>query len=159
MKLYYYLFLSLCIHIGFLSFSFAQNQIMTTGGTASGTGGSLSYSVGQLAYKNLSANTIRISEGVQQPREISTVVSIFIIAEEDIRVYPNPASEYLKLEYPLEDSKRKLVLFNITGKKILEKDIRDKENILEIAHLNPGQYSLIVQTGDSYIHAHKFLIK
>jgi len=78
----------------------AQKAISSTGGVASGTGGSVSYSVGQVIFTtNIGINSNSIAEGVQQPYEISVISGI----DYDIRislectVYPNPATNIIKL--------------------------------------------------------------
>lgn len=51
----------------------AQSSVVPTGGTASGNGGTVTYTVGQIAAQNNSDGTTSISEGVQQPYEIQTI--------------------------------------------------------------------------------------
>ena len=50
----------------------AQSALVGTGGEANGSGGSVSYSVGQIAVQSNSEGSTSISEGVQQPYEIQT---------------------------------------------------------------------------------------
>jgi len=54
----------------------AQESVNATGGNASGSGGSASYSVGQVAYQTHTGTNGSVSEGVQQPFEISVVTAI-----------------------------------------------------------------------------------
>ncbi|RLD56213.1 MAG: T9SS C-terminal target domain-containing protein, partial [Bacteroidetes bacterium] len=55
----------------------AQEVIPATGGEASGSGGSASYTVGQVVYTtNTGTNGNSVSQGVQQPYEISVVTGI-----------------------------------------------------------------------------------
>ena len=55
----------------------AQEAIPATGGEASGSGGSASYTVGQVVYTtNVGTNGNSVAEGVQQPYEISVVTGI-----------------------------------------------------------------------------------
>lgn len=54
----------------------AQTSVNVTGGNASGSGGSASYSVGQFVYQTHTGTSGSVSEGVQQPYEISVVTGL-----------------------------------------------------------------------------------
>jgi len=79
----------------------AQEVIPSSGGEATGSGGSASYTVGQVVYKtNAGTNNNSIAEGVQQPFEISEVTGIEEAKDIDLvcKAYPNPVIETLQLE-------------------------------------------------------------
>jgi len=77
----------------------AQESINATGGNYSGTGGSLSYSVGQLVYNSNIGTNVSVSEGVQQPYEISEVFGLdeSLNMKLSIIAYPNPTVDFLEL--------------------------------------------------------------
>jgi len=52
-----------------------QSTIPSTGGNATGSGGSVSYTVGQITYRTFSGTNGSIAEGVQQTYEISVVTA------------------------------------------------------------------------------------
>ena len=54
----------------------AQQSPTATGGEATGTGGTASYSVGQVVYTTNTGTNGSMAQGVQQPYEISTTVGI-----------------------------------------------------------------------------------
>ena len=55
----------------------AQEAVLASGGDTSGSGGSISYSVGQVVYTtNTGTSGYSVAEGVQQPYEISVVTSL-----------------------------------------------------------------------------------
>lgn len=51
----------------------AQSNAVTSGNTATGTAGSATYTVGQVAYKSFSGTNGSATQGVQHPFEISTL--------------------------------------------------------------------------------------
>ena len=59
-----------------LSVATAQEGINVTGANASGSGGSASYTVGQMVYQTNTGTNGSVAEGVQQPYEISIVTAI-----------------------------------------------------------------------------------
>ena len=66
------LLIAFCL-FGFGTAVQAQTAISAAGGDATGTGGSVSYSVGQLTYITNTGTNGSVSEGVQQPYEILTI--------------------------------------------------------------------------------------
>ncbi len=59
-----------------ISNAFSQESVNISGGNAIGTGGSVSYSVGQVFFNTSESTTGSVTEGIQQPYEISVVTSI-----------------------------------------------------------------------------------
>ncbi|MGD0341661.1 MAG: hypothetical protein ABSA76_08155, partial [Bacteroidales bacterium] len=54
----------------------AQSTITTSGGNASGSGGSASYTIGQVVYSTITGTNGSSAQGVQQPYEISIITGI-----------------------------------------------------------------------------------
>jgi hypothetical protein len=72
----------------------SQEAIPASGGDASGSGGTLSFTVGQLGYSSNSGSNGSVAEGVQQPYEISTTVGIELSnISLDFIAYPKPYNQ------------------------------------------------------------------
>lgn len=108
----------------------AQDVITTTGGNATGSSCSVSYSIGQVFYKTQTGSNGGMYEGVQQPYTISVVQTTTEAKETNlsILVYPNPATDILNLivdnysrgnmAYSVSDIQGKILQqFRITGSK------------------------------------------
>lgn len=120
-----------------------QQLIMSSGGNASGPGGSASYSVGQLLTTTASGTNGSAAHGMQQPYEISIITAINP-AEEiiiDLLVYPNPVSNgiTLKSEYFLN---RELLcqIFDSYGMLTAVKQIVDEETNVDMSNYLSGTY-------------------
>ncbi len=76
-----------------------QESIPASGGDVSGSGGSASYSIGQVFYSTHTGADGSVSEGVQQPYEISVVTSVVEAEGIDLVVsaFPNPVTDHLIL--------------------------------------------------------------
>src|SRR5688572_11158687 len=85
--------------IGIISSSLkAQQGTVAAGDNASGTNGSVSYSIGQIDYINISTAEGKITEGLQQPYEIYVITGIDKSAINlNFKVYPNPTADYVML--------------------------------------------------------------
>ncbi|NQT77031.1 MAG: T9SS type A sorting domain-containing protein [Bacteroidetes bacterium] len=133
-----------------LSFSFstthAQEAIPATGGDASGSGGSASYSVGQVFYNtNTGTNEYSLAEGVQQPYEISIVTGIDDASgiELECTVYPNPTRDILMLSVKNYDNKKLIYqLFNMSGELLESKKLTGDKTAISMAGFVRATYFL-----------------
>ena len=158
MKLLHPCLLSFTMLLGINSLLFSQDLITGSGGDISGAGGSISFSLGQLGYNSLEGGGFSMIEGVQQPKEISVLVSIWL-EEEGIEIYPNPAKEYIKFIYPKIEQERSIRLFSMKGKLLKTISITEAENLIDVRDLSPGLYFLLIQKGSDILHAHQIIIE
>lgn len=77
----------------------AQTSVNATDGDVSGSGGSVSYSVGQVVYTTHTGTSGSVAEGVQQPYEISVVTGLEEAQSINLSVtaYPNPTTDYCQV--------------------------------------------------------------
>lgn len=154
-----------CILI-IVAFSFAnlngQQTVTSTGGTAIGSGGSVTYTVGQVAYKTFSGSSGSVAQGVQQPWEISTVTAI-----EDaggislgMKVYPNPTSGSLLLI--IKDFDRKDLryrIYDMNGLLLQDKEIQSDETEIMMNDLTSSMYILKIVSNKLEIKVFKIIKK
>jgi len=146
--------------IFFLSAIQAQEVIPATGGNAAGSGGTVSYTVGQVVYKTNSGTNGSVAEGVQQPYEISEIIGIKEAKDINLicTAYPNPANDFLTLKvenYDIENLS--FQLFEINGKLLESKKINDSETNITIANLVSGTYFLKVVSDKKEIKTFKII--
>lgn len=137
------IFLSILLPLFGVNISFSQQATVTSGGLATGAGGTISYSIGQPFFTVISENKINIFQGVQQPFEISfVIVGLEEIVEPSIwRAFPNPTSGILKLK----TDKIENLFFQITtlkGEIIISEKIADLETIINMNSLPATTYIL-----------------
>lgn len=115
----------------------AQTAIPATGGTAAGSGGTSTYTVGQVFYITNPGSSGSVAQGVQQPWEISVVTAIEKTEgiTLSMKVYPNPADDVLTLTIdPFEDKDLRYMLYDMNGMLLQEKKI--EESLTEIPLVN-----------------------
>lgn len=138
----------------------AQTSIPSTGGNATGTGGTVSYTVGQLVYTTNTGSTGSIAQGIQQPYEISVVTGIEQAKDITLvcSVYPNPTSDILTLK--VENYNQENLLFqlmDVNGKPLESKKINGIETTISMANLLPSIYFLKVIDGNKEVKTFKII--
>lgn len=125
----------------------AQVALPTSGGNAAGTGGSVSYTIGQVAYTSVSGTTGSVEQGIQLPYKISLVTGLE--GTDGITllytVYPNPTTNFITLK--VEDFKTAGLtyqLIDLTGKQLETKKVKAIETSIDMSYLAPAVYLLKV---------------
>lgn len=121
----------------------AQESLNATGGDASGSGGSASYSVGQMLYTTNTGTNGSVAQGVQQPYEISVVTGLEDAKGINLSVtaYPNPTTDYLQLKVESEKLKDlSYQLYDMNGKLLQNEKITDNQTSIVMSNLVPATY-------------------
>ena len=139
-----------------------QQGIFVTGGNPSGSGGSVTYTVGQVAWNTYSETSGSVAQGVQQPWEISIVTAIG--NTEDIslemNVYPNPASGSFKLFVGSPENKNlRFRLYDMSGLLLQDKKIDSEETEIFIRDLSSSLYFLKVFNNKQEVKVFKIVKK
>ncbi|MEJ5245768.1 MAG: T9SS type A sorting domain-containing protein [Bacteroidota bacterium] len=140
----------------------AQVSINAAGGNASGSSGSVSYSVGQVFYTTNSYANTSVVQGVQQPYEISVVSSVDEAKSITLLVsaYPNPATDYLQLQIEGEMiGNLSYQLVDITGKLLQNQQILNNQTTIIISNYVSSTYFLKVFQGNKEIKTFKIIKK
>jgi hypothetical protein len=141
----------------------AQEAIPASGGDASGSGGSVSYTVGQLVYTTNFGASGSVAQGVQQPYEISIVVGIEAACGINLSVlaYPNPTTDLLLLKVDasttLSIQSLSYQLFDMNGKLVHSKKIESSETSIAMSNLVPAIYFLKVLQSKKEIKTFKII--
>ena len=112
----------------------AQQTLAIAGGDATGTGGTVSYTIGQVWYTTLDGHDVSVFQGVQQPLEVLEITGILSLPgiTLDALLYPNPVEEFIHLRvenYSINGLSYQL--FNMKGELLDSKDIEDSSHFVE----------------------------
>lgn len=140
----------------------AQEIVNTSGGNATGSGGSASYSVGQVVYKSHVGTSGSVSQGVQQ----SYVVLVENAIEEatgvnlSVSAYPNPTTDYLTLSIEEFDiSNLSYQLFDIHGKLLQKAQITDNKTTIVMIDFVSANFFVKVVQGNKEVKTFKIVKK
>jgi hypothetical protein len=137
----------------------AQQATVATGGDATGSNGTSSYSIGQVAYSNTTGTTGSVNQGVQQPFEIFTLGhDEFPEIQLMMTVYPNPTASLVTLtlqNYSLDNVH--FQLFDLNGRLIQSQSITTSETQIAMEHLASAVYLLNVMEQSRILKTFKII--
>jgi hypothetical protein len=130
----------------FLFTASAQESVNAAGGNASGNGGSVSYSIGQVFYQAHEGEGGTVTEGVQQPYEIFVITSVEDAPDIRLSVsaFPNPVSDRLimlvdeMIDFSLAGYYFRL--FDISGREFQSNRITGRQTEIDMSGLDPAVY-------------------
>ena len=135
----------------------AQQSAAVSGGQATGSGGTLSFSIGQVAYTSATGSGGTITQGVQQPFEIITLgTDNFSEITLIMSVFPNPTSSFVNLKvdnYNFENLA--FYLMDISGKQLQTQKIDSSETQIQMENLPQAIYFLNVIDNNKQIKSFK----
>ena len=138
----------------------AQTSVNATDGDVSGSGGSVSYSVGQVVYTTHTGTSGSVAEGVQQPYEISVVTGLEEAQSINLSVtaYPNPTTDYLTLRIDeFEISNLSFQLYDMNGKLLQNEKITGNQTSIAMGNLVPANYFVKVIQGNKEVKTFKII--
>lgn len=152
---YYVAFL---FSIGLLTTN-AQENTVSSGANVTGSGGTISYSVGQAFYITCTDTEGSVAQGVQQPIEIQVVLGI---EEHEInlyaKVYPNPTTDLINLSIGNTDtSGLSYQLFDYSGRVLTNGKIENEDTAISMSRYPQAIYLLSVTKDNKTIKTFKIL--
>ncbi len=136
----------------------AQQNTIASGGNATGSGGTVSYSIGQIDYITDAGTTGMATQGLQQPYEIFSLGISEIDIDLKLSIYPNPSMDFLTLHFEnfiLENATYQLTDMN--GKLVESNKITNGQTQICLESLLPATYFLKVSTDTKELKVFKII--
>ena len=131
-------------------FANAQQSVNTAGNTASGSGGSVSYSIGQIVYTTISGSSGSSAQGVQQAFEISMLDVKNTTFNVSLNAFPNPTTDNLTLQINnFTNEKLSYQLYDMQGKQLDNGQITKQETLINTVNLPSSIYFINVIDQDN----------
>ena len=138
---------------------YAQETVPATGGDATGTGGSSSYTVGQVVYTTNTGTNGSVAQGVQQTYDIVALLGVEISAIKlELVAYPNPTQEILTLK--IDNYKNESLtyqLYDLQGKLWDSQSLQGAQTQLDMKDLAVGSYLLSIQDEKTLIKTFRII--
>jgi len=136
----------------------AQENVNTSGGDASGSGGTVAYSLGQVFYTTNTGTSGTVSQGVQQGYVISTVGMKETELTISLSVFPNPTIDQLTLQInDYNNEKLSYQLFDMQGKLLSSDVITSNQTEINMSDLPVVSYFITVMQKNRKIKSFKII--
>ena len=124
----------------------AQQVVATAGSYSESSEASLSWTIGEVATQTLQSSNLILTQGFHQTRLTVTGINIIPDKNLDIKAYPNPAFDHvnLKLGYDLNGQNWQYIIYDKSGKKLMEKKITSDLSSISLGNLPRATYFLKV---------------
>ncbi len=123
----------------------AQETTNASGGDATGSGGSVAFSVGQVVYTTNTSSGGSVAQGVQHAYEI------FIVGFNDtkqhisLNAYPNPTADVLTLQISNYNNEKLMYqLYDLNGKLLSSEQIIAQQTLINTSTLPVSTYFIDV---------------
>jgi hypothetical protein len=137
----------LVVFVSFGFSSFGQNALSTTGGHFKSTGGSTSFTVGQVAYVLKKGTGSYLNEGVQQVYTKKTTPIEELVYLKEVQLYPNPTQETFNLIISTkEDVQIRYTIMDYLGKEIRNGNILSEKSEISLRDLPAGNYFISLKS-------------
>jgi hypothetical protein len=151
-------FIALLLFIFGLTGVQAQVALPASGGNASGSGGTVSYTIGQVVYSTITGINCSVAEGIQQPYEISVVTGLHEAGGTNLicSAYPNPVAKYVTLKIENCNTENMIYkLYDNSGKLLENKKVEGNEISIDMGNLVIETYFLKVLRNNQVIKTFK----
>jgi hypothetical protein len=136
----------------------AQESANTTGGDATGLGGTAAYSIGQVVYTTQNSSNGSVAQGVQHAYDVYAIGIEHNELNVAMDVYPNPTSDNIILQIPdFNNQQLWYRLLDAQGKIIVKEKIITQQSAINMYPLSSATYFLQVVNQDNK-HAQSFSI-
>jgi len=130
----------------------AQTSVNATGGDASGSGGSVSYSVGQVVYATNTGSNGSVTQGVQVTYEIQTLGINETALNVKLAAFPNPTADNLTLQISDYNNKKlSYQLFDMLGRELSNGQIVAQQTQINMNSLPAAIYFINVVNQENKI--------
>lgn len=139
-------------------FIYSQETILVSGGEATGSNGSSSYTVGQVFYTTNGS----MAQGVQQAYEFQTLSNLTLTSLSlEAATYPNPTSDNIILKISEKSALKNLkyTLFDLNGKFIAQDLIISINTQINMRQVAIGIYLLKVSQNNKELKIFKIIKK
>ena len=156
------LIVGLTCGLGLFSELRAQESVAASGGNAVGSGGSVSYTIGQVFDQNQTGSGGSVAQGVQQPFEISVVTSNADFSDLQLvcTAFPNPTLQDVTLHASGKDLQNLTwFLYDLKGTELQSKGMQAGDNAVEISKYPAAAYLIKIRSGKREVKSYKIIKK
>jgi hypothetical protein len=149
----------LAVGLFWAGFTQAQESANASGSDATGSGGTVAYSIGQAIYTTNSGSNGSVAQGVQHAYEIFTVGIKETELNISLTAFPNPTTENLTMQISdYNNEKLSYQFFDMQGKQLSSGQVKAQQTEINTASLPTATYFInIVNQENKIIQSFKII--
>ena len=135
----------------------AQTVISANGGMATAAGAKVSWTIGETIVATVGDANNTLTQGFHQSKLTVTAINDIQIAGVEIKVYPNPTSDFVTVHFSKVMEKPTYMLFDLSGRLIQQKNIESTDAKIDMTSYAGGSYILKVNSGQKPLQSFKII--
>jgi len=141
------------------SFSVQSQECLSSGGNYdSGSSGSISWTLGELATTTCEAGDMILTQGQQQSRFEVTSLNELNQPDYAITLSPNPAKDFVHLQVDRDDlSRMEYFLYDSRGVLLKKERLKNKVTTINFSNLAPSVYLVQITAGNRVVKTFKII--
>lgn len=139
-----------------------METINTSGNNATGSSGTVAYSIGQVFYTYIGESVYTVAQGIQHEEGKETLNTPTNIPNTEIFIFPNPVLDFVYInmkEVELENGLQYYKLYDCQGRLLRQNIISQTETQVNLNDLRSSIYILNVYVNDKVFKTFKILKK
>ncbi len=134
---------SLLIFTLFIVLALGAQEVVSSGGeTQKVSGYEVSWTIGEPVIETFSGSANILTQGFHQPKLSVTPISEFQNSGIELKVYPNPTSDFVIIQTNGLTENLRYLLFDINGKLLENELITSEKTKMNLKNYSGGQYVL-----------------
>ena len=134
---------------------FGQEVVSTQGDSYTNTSGSIDFTIGEVVINTETDGTNDITQGFHQTNWHFLGVENYTPSYE-ATIFPNPTSEVLNIKTSKFENVT-FTLYDAQGKLILQDILSTEQTPIQVSHLSPGSYSIVLNNGTQNLKTFKLM--
>ena len=141
-----------------------METINTSGADATGSSGTVTYSIGQVFYTYIGQSVYNVAQGIQHEELEKTLTTPEnnVEPKTEIFIFPNPTTDYVTINMEgleVENGPRSYQLYDIQGMILKQNTINQSETQINLTDLSSSIYILHVYLNNKVLKTFKILKK
>lgn len=138
-----------------------METIITSGSNATGSSGTVAYSIGQVFYTYIGAESAYVAQGIQQQEKDENLGTPEVEEPKtEMFVYPNPTADFVNISMSgldLESGQRSYRLYDIQARLLQQNTINGTDTQVSLNNLSPSIYILVVYVDNKILKSFKII--
>lgn len=140
-----------------------METIIASGSNASGSSGSVTYSIGQVFYTYIGVEPVyNVAQGIQHQEkdENLDIPDVEEPTKAEMFVFPNPTSDFVNISMngvESEGGQRSYRLYDIQARLLKQNTISQEETQVSLNNLSPSIYILVVYVDNKILKSFKII--